>query len=123
MSHISTFSERIKNVKKLVEIAKKCGYEVKEDVTVTMFGSQKVFNAVSISLPKWGYPVAISSVGDVLYDFFGAEKGPGVFEQLGSLVQNYNEAIVMDEIQYDCITSVDTIENKTTGDRVITITI
>lgn len=101
MSHVATYKNKVANIDRLKKIAKEKGYSTRENVTVNLFGANKIANATAIKLPGWRYEVAITHDGSIMYDFFGSDKGEGVFEQLGELLQETDRQAIWEEMPID----------------------
>jgi hypothetical protein len=117
MSHVSIFGEKITNVARLAEIAEGKGYVVGYG-TVKMYGQNTVESELSIRLPGWNYPVAVTKEGEVKYDYFGSKYGS--FDLLGELLQEYNVEMVLDS--FDPLVCSAAIEDGDKGEKVITLT-
>ena len=104
MSHISTYKVKVKDVATLLVVAKAQGHNVKMgDQIVQQFGSNRVEAIASVHLKDWRYPVAVTNQGELKYDHFGSK--PNTMPYLGSLVQRYNEEVIMNNVNYADVTN------------------
>jgi hypothetical protein len=118
MSHVSTYEARISYLELFKQAAISKGYTTKEKTTVNLFGRNNVEAELAIQLPGWRYDVAVTKEGEIKYDFFGSQKGEGIFEQLGELIQDYNYFELMDKTPWEYQKNEYTEKN---GDKVIEI--
>lgn len=120
MSHTTTYQHVVTNVKTFCEAARAKGYKViEEGVEVSLYGSNKVSNAVaSIHIPGWRYQIAITQKGELMYDHFGSAHG--TMEKLHELMQDYNVAVTLDGIPMDIVQSYQ-LEELENGDKEIVL--
>lgn len=99
MSHISTYTVKIKNLDLFLNCAVTRGHKIlKGQQVVKQFGSNQVDAIASVKLEGWGYPLAITETGEIKYDHFGSM--PNTMERLGELCQFYNEEVISMNIDY-----------------------
>lgn len=112
MSHTSTYKQQISDVKRIVDVAKKLGYEVREGegIVVHQFGRNKVDASVGIKLPGWKYEIALNKDGEILYDHWGS--GADSFGLLGKLIQTYNQELITEAIPYSEINNLESITQE-----------
>ena len=113
MSHISTYKHVVSNVKLFCDLAREKGYNVitGEGLDVKLFGSQVVKDCkAAINVKGWKYAVAINQRGEILYDHFGSESGS--MENLHGLMQNYNQAAIIQQMPMDIVDSYHVTEDK-----------
>jgi len=99
MSHISTYTVKIKNLDLFLNCASAKGHEVIKGLQVVkQFGANHVDAVASVKLTGWRYPIAITETGEIKYDHFGS--APNSMERLGELCQRYNEEVITSNIDY-----------------------
>jgi hypothetical protein len=119
MSHISEYSQKIKDKDMFLEICEQLGYETRRgDLIVKQFGRNEVRAIGSVKLPGWNYEVALTEDGKLKYDHWGSEKDS--MDYLGLTIQRYNDAKVRTEIPYDEIEDW-TTEEMPNGDKKIVL--
>ena len=120
MSHISTHKHSVQKVDVFCKVAEEAGCKVVVNPTeVRMYGSQRVNNAqASISIPGWRYDIAINAKGEILYDHFGSDAGS--MENLHSIMQEYNQESILQELPFDQLDSYNVNELRN-GDREVVL--
>jgi len=101
MSHVTKYEMEIKDINLFCEKAKQLGYTVFQGDRIETLFSRQVNCIASVKVEGWKYPLAITEKGEVLYDHFGSK--PGSMEKFHSLVQEYNEELVMQNLPMDMI--------------------
>lgn len=107
MSHVTTYKNKIKDINLLFEISKsKYHAVIKGEQEVFLYGAQKIKAIGSIKIPSWQYAIAVMENGDLLYDNFGSERSS--MDDLGELLQDYNEKIITKNIDYSMVNNYTT---------------
>ena len=101
MSHVSTYEMEIKDINLLCVVAKQSEYIVLQGNIQSKVSGRTIDCVASIKVKGWNYPLAITEKGEILYDHFGSQ--PGSMEKFHSLVQDYNEKLVMQNLPMDMI--------------------
>lgn len=102
MSHVSTYSQKIKDIDLFCEIAASKGYQVyKGEQHVQLYGRNQRNAVASVKIEGWRYPLAITAEGEIQYDHWGSK--PGTMELLGELCQDYNQQLIIKNLPFDQI--------------------
>lgn len=101
MSHTSKYEMEIKDINLFCEKAKQLGYIVIQGKGQSKLFTRAVDCVASVKIEGWNYPLAITEKGEILYDHFGSQ--PESMEKFHSLVQDYNEELVMQNLPMDMI--------------------
>jgi len=116
MSHTTTYKQKITDISRFCAIAIDHGHKAKiaengSYLTVQHYGSNAVKSAAEIHLLGWRYPLAVTASGEIMYDHFGSASH--TINQLGKLLQSYNESVVMDNLPFDKLQDFnkETLEN------------
>ena len=94
MSHVSTYTIKVTDIDLMAKVATDLGCSVRFNVTVDLYGRNKVEHATAIKIPGWNYEVAVTEEGEIKYDFFGSQHGEGIFERLGEILQETDRRAV-----------------------------
>ncbi len=96
MSHVSKYKHKVKDFEALKNVLDRKGIKYKENCMTSLYGSNKVKAEVAFKLPGWRYEVAVTSEGEILFDHYGSSSG--TIGLLGETVKEYNQEVVMQEV-------------------------
>jgi len=96
MSHVSKYKMKVKNLEALKGVLKSKGISYRENVTTSLYGSNRVKADLEFKLNGWRYPCAVTSDGDIMYDHYGSESK--TFSYLGELIKDYNKEVIMSKV-------------------------
>lgn len=96
MSHVSKYKMRIKDIDKFKAVLEANNIAFRENVTTSLYGSNRVNAEVEFQLEGWRYPCAVNLQGEILYDHYGSASK--TFSKLGEVVKDYNKELVMSKI-------------------------
>jgi len=102
MSHVTTYSQKIKDLDLFLSLAAQYGIVTIGGCEVNLF-TTPVKAIAKVHLEGWAYPLAITKDGEVLYDHFGSQSNS--METFHNLLSCYNENVVMKNIPMEIVSS------------------
>lgn len=101
MSHISTYSEIIKDRILFLECCKKIGAKVftqldNKTFNVYQYGNNSIKSIASILIPGWKYDIALTEKGELKYDHWGSTSDS--MKLLHSAMVDYKTEIIKKSI-------------------------
>ena len=100
MSHVSEYKIKVKKLDMFAGVCRELGFAVREAVvgaalTVQQWQRNKVQAQLGIKIPGWGYEIAVTEDGRIMYDHYGSQ--PKTMEKLGQAIQEYNKQAILGE--------------------------
>lgn len=95
MSHISTYAQKVVDLESFKKVCEAKGYDLVENPQEVAQFARNTINgaAFGLKIGNWKYDIAVMPNGEIKYDNWGAQ--PGSMEDLGLLLQDYNEEAIM----------------------------